>query len=254
MNDDNNNGENSGNNNINNENDFSNIKNNSFNNNFSNNIQFNQPVPQINNIFLINGNPNQNLLEGFEQNNNRNNLLDFNIENPEDKKSQDLLSNIQNAYSLKENNDKNDFVQQSFIGMNKDMNSNINNMNTMNNILFNLNNNINSMNNFNNNIFSNNQNINKWLSNNVNNAKNNYNIQTNNNYPFNQTNNTNNNRLNNNFISSKVNTSYQNNSNNINNNNPNPISFNMDYINKNLSIKTTKEKKIDPFASLLSFK
>ena len=43
--------------------------------------------------------PNQNLLEGFEQNNNKssNNLLDFNVENQNDKKSQDLLSYIQNT-------------------------------------------------------------------------------------------------------------------------------------------------------------
>ena len=70
------------------------------NNNFQNNNQFNQPIPQINNIFVINSNPHQNLLEGFDSNNNsNNNLLDLNSMNSNDKKSQDLLSNIQNAYN-----------------------------------------------------------------------------------------------------------------------------------------------------------
>ena len=70
------------NNNFYNNNDFFDL-----NNNIHNNTQFNNPIPQINNIFIINNNPNPNLLEGFDQNNNKNNLLDFNVENSNDKKS-----------------------------------------------------------------------------------------------------------------------------------------------------------------------
>ena len=73
---------------MNNTNNLFDASNNNFNNYFyNNNIQINKPVPQINNIFVINSNPNQNLLEGFEQNNNRNNLLDFNVESQNDKRS-----------------------------------------------------------------------------------------------------------------------------------------------------------------------
>ena len=87
---------------MNNTNNLFDANNNNFNNNYyNNNSQINQPVPQINNIFVINSNPNPNLLEGFEQNNNRNNLLDFNVENQNDKRSRDLLSNIQTAYNVK---------------------------------------------------------------------------------------------------------------------------------------------------------
>ena len=36
---------------------------------------------------------------------------------------------------------------------------------------------------------------------------------------------------------------------------PNPMAFNLDYLNKNLSIKATNDKKKkDPFSDLVSFK
>ena len=239
-----------------------NSNNNLYNNNYQSNFEYNQHIPQINNIFVINNNPNPNLLEGFGENkNNNNNLLDFNVEIPNDNKSQDLLCNIQNAYNNQninesKNNNTNDFLQQTFFGMNKGMNNNINNMNNMNNMLFNLNTNSNSMNNMNNNMFSmnNNQNnnMNIFRMNNNNFGMNINNNQSNYNFGFNNKNFNNNQNVNNNLnLYNNSNTSKQN---DMAKNYSNSITFNMEYLNKNLSIKTTREKKVDPFANLLSFK
>ena len=197
--------------------------NNKPNNNFQN--QYTPPVQQINNIFVINNNipnnnmQNKNILEDFNNNSNNNssNLLDFNVQTEKDIKSQDLLSNIQNAY-----NDPN-------------IDHNINDLNKMNNMIFNmnLNNKTPQFNLINNNGYNNNMFMNNNTNNNVNN-----NFGT-----FNQNNNLNN--MNNKIVTN----------NNEVKNKPNPIAFNLDYLNKNLSVKGKNDKKKkDPFSDLVSFK
>ena len=193
--------------------------NNKANNNLHN--QYTPPVQQINNIFVINNNipnnnnQNKNILEDFNNNSNNNssNLLDFNVQTEKDIKSQDLLSNIQNAY-----NDPN-------------IDQNINDLNKMNNMIFNmnLNNKTPQFNLINNTGYNNNM----YMNNNVNNNFGNY-------------------KQNNNFndINNKITTN-----NNEVKTKPNPMAFNLDYLNKNLSIKATNDKKKkDPFSDLVSFK
>ena len=195
-----------------------------FNKNKINNNLYNQytpPVQQINNIFVINNNipsnniQNKNILEDFNNktNNNSSDLLDFNVQTEKDIKSQDLLSNINNAY-----NDPN-------------IDHDINNLNKMNNMIFNMNlnnkspqfNMINNNNSFNNNM-NNSNNFGNYQQNNILNYKNNTNK---------------NNEFNTNPVKNKS----------------NPIAFNLDYLNQNLSVKNTKEKKkTDPFSDLVSFK
>ena len=105
------------------------------------------------------------------------------------------------------------------------LNNNLMNMNLNNNVNLGMNNNINNMNHFNNN-----NNMNNFNFNNPNMNNNNKPIQ------------------NNNSSSSSTNT--------------NPIAFNMDYFNKNMEAKKSKEgstynfkkNKTDPFANLVSFK
>jgi len=187
----------------------------------NNNILYSQytpPFQQINNIFVINNNvpnistQNKNILEDFNNNNENTstNLLDFNVQTEKDIKSNDLLSNIQNAY-----NDPN-------------IDNNINNLNKMNNMIFNMN---------------------------LNNKSPQFNLINNNNI--------NNNNSNNNFANYKQNNIYGSNLNNNNiqmnkreiQNKSNPIAFNLDYLNKNLSVKASNDKKKkDPFSDLVSFK
>jgi stromal membrane-associated protein len=193
--------------------------NNKANNNLHN--QYTPPVQQINNIFVINNNipnnnnQNKNILEDFNNNSNNNssNLLDFNVQTEKDIKSQDLLSNIQNAY-----NDPN-------------IDQNINDLNKMNNMIFNmnLNNKTPQFNLINNTGYNNNM----YMNNNANNNLGNY-------------------KQNNNFnnINNKITTN-----NNEVKTKPNPMAFNLDYLNKNLSIKATNDKKKkDPFSDLVSLK
>ena len=195
-----------------------------FNKNKINNNLYNQytpPVQQINNIFVINNNipsnniQNKNILKDFNNktNNNSSDLLDFNVQTEKDIKSQDLLSNINNAY-----NDPN-------------IDHDINNLNKMNNMIFNMNlnnkspqfNMINNNNSFNNNM-NNSNTFGNFQQNNILNYKNNTNK---------------NNEFNTNPVKNKS----------------NPIAFNLDYLNQNLSVKNTKEKKkTDPFSDLVSFK
>ena len=191
-----------------------------FNKNKINNNLYNQytpPVQQINNIFVINNNipsnniQNKNILEDFNNktNNNSSDLLDFNVQTEKDIKSQDLLSNLNNAY-----NDPN-------------IDHDINNLNKMNNMIFNMNlnnkspqfNMINNNNSFNNNM-NNSNTFGNYQQNNILNYKNS-------------------NEFNTNPVKNKS----------------NPIAFNLDYLNQNLSVKNTKEKKkTDPFSDLVSFK
>ena len=193
--------------------------NNKANNNLHN--QYTPPVQQINNIFVINNNipnnnnQNKNILEDFNNNSNNNssNLLDFNVQTEKDIKSQDLLSNIQNAY-----NDPN-------------IDQNINDLNKMNNMIFNMN---------------------------LNNKTPQFNLINNTGYNNNMYMN---NNANNNFGNYKQNNNFNNINNKITTNNnevktkPNPMAFNLDYLNKNLSIKATNDKKKkDPFSDLVSFK
>ena len=187
--------------------------------------QYTPPVQQINNIFVINNNipnintQNKNILEDFNNNTNNNstNLLDFNVQTEKDIKSQDLLSNIQNAY-----NDPN-------------IDNDINNLNKMNNMFFNMN---------------------------LNNKTPQFNLVNNNNNMF-----INNYSNNNNFANYKQNNNLNSITNNISNNNkvnlktnevknkPNPLAFNLDYLNQNLSVKGPKDKKKkDPFSDLVNFK
>ena len=195
-----------------------------FNKNKINNNLYNQytpPVQQINNIFVINNNipsnniQNKNILKDFNNktNNNSSDLLDFNVQTEKDIKSQDLLSNLNNAY-----NDPN-------------IDHDINNLNKMNNMIFNMNlnnkspqfNMINNNNSFNNNM-NNSNTFGNYQQNNILNYKNNTNK---------------NNEFNTNPVKNKS----------------NPIAFNLDYLNQNLSVKNTKEKKkTDPFSDLVSFK
>ena len=193
--------------------------NNKANNNLHN--QYTPPVQQINNIFVINNNipnnnnQNKNILEDFNNNSNNNssNLLDFNVQTEKDIKSQDLLSNIQNAY-----NDPN-------------IDQNINDLNKMNNMIFNmnLNNKTPQFNLINNTGYNNNM----YMNNNANNNFGNY--KQNNNF----------NNINNKITTNKNEVETK----------PNPMACNLDYLNRNLSIKATNDKKKkDPFSDLVSFK
>ena len=182
--------------------------------------QYTQPIQQINNIFVINNNipsnnntENKNILDDFNNNSNSNNinLLDFNVQNEKDIKSQNILADIQNAY-----NEPN-------------IDNNINNLNQMNNMIFNMN---------------------------LSNRSPPFNVNNNNNMQFN--NNTYNNFGNyqqNNNINKISNNAKTNLNNNEVKNKPNPISFNLEYLNKNLSSKSSNDKKKkDPFSDLVSFK
>ena len=192
--------------------------------------QYTQPIQQINNIFVINNNipsnnitnnqniQNKNLLEDFNNNNtnsNNINLLDFNVQTEKDIKSQNILANFQNAY-----NEPN-------------LDNNINNLNQMNNMIFNMNLNNRSPQfniNNNNNMFINNNSFNNFGNYQQNNNIKNINKINNNNIKINE---------NNNEVTNK----------------PNPISFNLEYLNKNLSSKLSNDKKKkDPFSDLVSFK
>ena len=189
------------------------------NNNSSN--QYTPPIQQINNIFVINNNipsnnnnmQNKNILEEFNNNGNdhNTNLLDFNVQTSNDLKSQDLLSNIQNAYNI------------------PNTNNDINNINNLNNMLFNFN---------------------------LNNKTPQFNLTNNNNNIYNYSNNNNYGNLKQNNFNNNINS---NTNNNLNKNNveikKNPIAFNLDYLNKNLSVKSNKDqKKKDPFSDLVTFK
>ena len=180
--------------------------------------QYTQPIQQINNIFVINNNipsnnntENKNILDDFNNNSNNINLLDFNVQTEKDIKSQNILADIQNAY-----NEPN-------------IDNNINNLNQMNNMIFNMN---------------------------LSNRSPPFNVNNNNNMQFN--NNTYNNFGNyqqNNNINKISNNAKTNLNNNEVKNKPNPISFNLEYLNKNLSSKLSNDKKKkDPFSDLVSFK
>ena len=136
---------------------------------------------------------------------------------------------------------------------NNNMNMGINNMLNANRM-----NSMQNLNNLNNNMMNlniNNNNINLGMNNNINN--------------MNSFNNNNMNNMNNiNFNNSNMSNNIQNNNKpqQKNNNAPistnNPIAFNMDYFNKNMEDKKSKEgstynfkkSKVDPFANLVSFK
>ena len=252
------------------------------------NIQ--RPPQQINNIFLNlnpNPNPNQqnNLNLNFNNNNNNdnnpvysnsdNNLIDiFSVQTQNDKKSQDLINNINNAYSPQPSHsgftnlyqqmpnnmglnlqNKNNMQN---MGMNNNNILNINRVHSTQNMNMNLNNNFLNVNkvhsmqnmnmNTNNNMFNQNQMNNNMF--NQNQMNNNMNFGMNNNMNFNNNNNNNiNNNNNNNNIKHTYSTS-----------NTNP-SFNMEYFNQNMnnnkkdtgSTYNFAKKKVDPFKSLVSF-
>ena len=138
---------------------------------------------------------------------------------------------------------------------NNNMNMGINNNNMMMNV--NKMNSMQNLNSFNNNMMNLNlnNNINLGMNNNLNNMNNfnNNNMNNVNNYNFN---NSNMNNMNQN------NKPIQNNTNASTTTNNNPISFNMDYFNKNMESKKSnegstynfKKNKADPFANLVSFK
>ena len=247
------------------------------------NIQ--RPPQQINNIFLnLNPHPNQNqqnnLNLNFNNNNNNpiysnsdNNLIDiFSVQTQNDKKSEDLINNINNAYISPQpsHSGLNNLYQQmpNNIGLNLQNKNNIQNMGMNNNNLLNINR-VHSNQNMNMNNYSNNMlNINKVhsmqnMNMNMNNNMFNQNQMNNNMFNQNQMNNNMNLGMNNNmnFNNSNYN---KNNNNNIKDtssmSNTNP-SFNMEYFNQNMnnnnkntgSTYNFAKKKIDPFKSLVSF-
>ena len=186
--------------------------------NNNNNIynQYTPPVQQINNIFVINNNiPNNNNAQ------NNNILEEFNNNN----NSSNLLDfNVQTEKDIK-SHDLLSNIQNAYNNYDPNIDNDINNLNKMNNMIFNMN---------------------------LNNKSPQFNLVSNNNNMFK------NNNMNNNFVNYKPN-------NNLNNNNvvnnseaksrTNPIAFNLDYLNKNLSVKASNDKKKkDPFSDLVSFK
>ena len=226
------------------------------------NIQ--SPPQQINNIFL-NLNPNQNqqnnLNLNFNNNNNNdnnnnpvysnsdNNLIDiFSVQTQNDKKSEDLINNINNAYISPQPSHSGftNLYQQ----MPNNMGLNLQNKNNMQTMGMNNNNNLLNINrvhstqnmNMNNNIFNQNQMNNNMF--NQNQMNNNMNFGMNNNMNFNNNNNNNTNNVKHTYSMS----------------NTNP-SFNMDYFNQNMnnnqkntgSTYNFSKKKVDPFKSLVKF-
>ena len=219
------------------------------------NIQ--RPPQQINNIFLNLNNPNQNQQNNVNLNfnntsNSSNNLVDiFSQQTSSDKKSQDLLNNINNAYFSPQpthSSGLNNIFQQ----MPNNTGLNLQNRNNMQNNMQNM-----GMNNLNVNRVNSMQNMNQ-----------NMNYRMNNNMNFGMNNNFNMGGMNNNMNNNTNNANYNNNNNSnqlkqtpiLSTNNP--PSFNMEYFNQNLtgnkknqgSTYNFSKNKVDPFSNLVSFK
>ena len=221
------------------------------------NIQ--RPPQQINNIFLNLNNPNQNQQNNLNLNfnntsnnnpnsNSNNNIVDiFSQQTSNDKKSQDLMNNINNAYFSPQPTHSTGF-NNIFQQMPNNVGLNLQNKNNMQNNMQNI-----GMNN-NNNIL----NVNRVHS--MQNMNMNYGMNNNMNFG-----------MNNNFNMGGMNNNMNYNNNNNNNNqlkqNPplsttNPPSFNMEYFNQNLtgnkknigSTYNFSKNKVDPFSNLVSFK
>ena len=246
-----------------------------------------QRNPQVHNLFSDlndqNGNnnnqPQQNLLNLNDNQNQNNNIMDLfnsgssnnlsnlssnNIIRPQNNMNLNInRSNSSNLYFSPQpmhSGGLNNIFQQMPINnklnlqKNNNMNMGINNNNMMNINKMNSMQNLNSLNNNMMNLNLNN-NINLGMNNNLNNMNNfnNNNMNNINNYNFN---NSNMNNMNQN------NKPIQNNTNASTTTNNNPISFNMDYFNKNMESKKSnegstynfKKNKVDPFANLVSFK
>ena len=246
-----------------------------------------QRNPQINNLFLDlnepNNNSNNNNSNQQQQNllnlNQNNNIMDLfntgnaqssnNIVRPQNNLNMNLNNKNPNSYFTPEPVRSNGFeniFQQMPLNTKLDLqknntntNMNMNPMNNNNNFItvnkMNSMQNLNNLNNLNNNM----------MNLNINNTNNNMNFGMNNNNNFNAMN-MNNNMNNFNFNNSNMNMNMNNNNkpvqNNTNNNINKQPAFNMDYFNKNMEAKKSKEgstynfknKKADPFANLVSFK
>ena len=236
----------------------------------SNNLLFEMNLNQNkqNNLNLNFNNNNANSANNLSLNNNNNNIVDiFNQQTPADKKSQDLMNNINNAYfSPQPTNSSrfNSMFQQmpNNMGLNlQNKNNNIQNNNMNNYQNMGSNNNIMNINHVHNmqNVHMNMNNNNMYnMNNNMNYGMNNFAGMNNN---MNSMNNGMQNNMNNNM-------NFNNNNNNLKHttsstipsNNP---SFNMEYFNQNLtggkknkaeSTYNFSKNKVDPFSNLVSFK
>ena len=191
--------------------------------------QYKPPIQQINNIFVINNNIPSNNITNNQNIQNKNLLEDFNNNNTNSNNINLLDFNVQTEKDIKSQNILAN-IQNAYNEPNFD--NNINNMNQMNNMIFNMNLNNRSPQfniNNNNNMFINNKSFNNFGNYQQNNNINNIN-KINNNIKIN---------INNNEVTNKQ----------------NPIKFNLDYLNKNLSVKASNDKKKkDPFSDLVSFK
>ena len=240
-----------------------------------------QRNPQMNNLFLDLNEPNNNNNNNNQQQNllnlnQNNNIMDLfntgnaqssnNIVRPQNNLNMNLNNKNPNSYFTPEpvrSNGFNNIFQQMPLNTKLDLQKNNTNTNM----------NLNPMNNNNNNYITVNkmnsmQNLNSLNNNmmnlNINSTNNNINFGMNNNNNFNAMN-MNNNMNNFNFNNSNMGMNMNNNQpvqNNINNNINKQPAFNMDYFNKNMEAKKSKEgstynfknKKADPFANLVSFK
>ena len=243
-----------------------------------------RPQQLSNNLFLdmnTNQNNQNNLNLNFNNNNsnssnnlsmNNNNIVDiFNQQTPADKKSQDLMNNINNAYfspqpvnSARTNNMFQQMPNNMGLNLqNRNNNLQTNNMNNYQNMgqnnIMNINHVHSTQNihmNMNNNMF--NMNMNNNMNNNMNYGMNNFAGMNNN---MNSMNNGMQNNMNNNM-------NFNNNNNNLKSTSSSTIpsnipSFNMEYFNQNLtggkksnagSTYNFSKNKVDPFSNLVSFK